>query len=109
MKNNRKSSNVYNYSIRYDNDTLGFSNDTFDQLASFFVQYHDPEHRIKVYLEFAKNDFNGKEQFLTDPMHARAFTIGFKKPHKISESRAFSFSYKHTYLIRSSHAQYRIA
>ena len=65
--------------VEIDGDTLDFANDTFDQLASFFAQYHDIENGLKVYFEFAKNDFNGKEPFFTEPQHARAYTIGFQK------------------------------
>ncbi len=74
-------------------------NDTFDQLASFFIDWSFPEVGFRAYFEFAKNDFTGSlRNTLVEPEHTRGYTIGFQKDIISKSDKKISIIYEHTNL-----------
>ena len=80
-------------------DTLfNTGNDTFDQLASFHIQYHFKKEGARIYFEFGKNDFNGDiRRRIVEFEHNRMYSLGLEKLWQI-DSRKLYVSYEHTYL-----------
>jgi len=87
-----------------DGDTVGL-NDTFDQLASFTLEYRLPKEGLRIYTEFAKNDFtsdgNGLRPTLVEPEHTRGYTIGLEKVFSSAKEFDIWFNIEHTNLSRS--------
>lgn len=82
-------------------DTLS-QNDTFDQMASFTVDWNFQEVGFRVYLEFAKNDFTsdggGIRPTAVEPEHSRGYTIGFEKILLKTKEKKLLINYEHTNL-----------
>lgn len=75
------------------------SNDSFDQLASFSLEWSFPEVGFRAYTEFAKNDFTGSFRgTLIEPEHTRGYTIGFEKVVKTKKQKEIKILYEHTNL-----------
>ena len=90
-----------------DGDTLS-PNDTFDQMASVFMEWHLKESGFRAYAEFAKNDFTTDARFrffAIEPEHARAYTIGFEKRLKTKKGKEIRISYEHTNLSKGQSFQ----
>ena len=82
-------------------------NDTFDQLASLSLEWRIPETDMRVYMEFAKNDFNGSERrLLVEIEHSRAYTFGLEKLYSLPK-RNLLLGYEHTFLPRYISYQWR--
>lgn len=57
-----------------------FLQDQTDQLVSLVARWVLPESGFDVYVEWARGDFSGNlRDFLIEPDHSRAFTLGFQK------------------------------
>ncbi|MEM6644243.1 MAG: hypothetical protein AAF616_14785 [Bacteroidota bacterium] len=85
-------------------DREGFNsgNDTWDQLASAFIDWRFPEVGFRAYAEFAKNDFTGQVRgTIVEPEHTRGYTIGFQKELKTKTGKAVSVIYEHINLSRN--------
>ncbi len=71
-------------------------NDAYDQMGSIMVRWLFEEARFETYVEFARNDFSGGiTDFLLQPEHTRAYTLGFIKTGKIQDN-TIKFVYEHT-------------
>ena len=81
---------------------LTTGNDTFDQLASVFIDWSFPEVGFRAYAEFAKNDFTGRPRgTIIEPEHARGYTIGFQKELITRSGDKINIIYEHTNLSRN--------
>jgi len=81
---------------------LGTGNDTFDQLASVFIDWSFPEVGFRAYAEFAKNDFTGlRRNTFVEPEHSRGYTFGFQKELKTQQNKSINIIYEHTNLSRN--------
>ncbi len=82
-------------------DTLA-PNDSFDQMASFSLEWRFPSVDFRTYLEFAKTDFTsdggGIRPTLVEPEHTRAYTIGFEKSFPTKGKTSVDLIYEHTNL-----------
>lgn len=90
-----------------DGDTIS-QNDTFDQMASVFMEWHIKKSGFRTYAEFAKNDFTTDGQFrffAIEPEHARAYTIGFEKRLRTKLGKQISITYEHTNLSKGQSFQ----
>lgn len=57
-----------------------FGNDTKNQLASVYLRWVFPESHAEIYGEYARDDHSWDlRDFLMEPDHTRAYTIGFQK------------------------------
>ncbi|SNS59186.1 Capsule assembly protein Wzi [Ekhidna lutea] len=86
-----------------DGDTLS-PNDAFDQLVSLTVDWKFKEIGLRIYSEFAKNDFTSKSRFrytASEPEHTRAYTIGFEKEVLTKKGNVTRIGYEHTNLSRN--------
>ncbi len=75
------------------------TNDTFDQLASFTIDWNFPELGFRAYAEYAKNDFTSAEglrYFLIEPEHSRGYTIGFERRKELKKNGIIKINYEHT-------------
>ena len=78
--------------------TKNTGNDTFDQLASAFIQWKVPGQDMRLFFELGKNDFTGGFRWTaTEFEHNRLYTLGLEKIWKIKNGE-FYFLYEHTYL-----------
>ncbi|MDE0471314.1 MAG: hypothetical protein OXH57_05185 [Ekhidna sp.] len=81
---------------------LTTGNDTFDQMASMFIDWSFPAVGFRAYAEFAKNDFTGTTRgTLVEPEHARGYTIGFQKELITQSGGKINIIYEHTNLSRN--------
>ncbi|NQZ75647.1 MAG: hypothetical protein HRT61_05980 [Ekhidna sp.] len=84
-------------------DTLS-PNDAFDQLASVTMDWKFEQVGLRVYAEFAKNDFTSSSKFrftASEPEHTRAYTIGLEKEIKTKKGNKTLIGYEHTNLSRN--------
>ncbi len=89
-------------------DTLDTGNDTFDQLASAFIEWKIPEQDMRIYFEFARADFNGSfRRFITEFEHSRGYALGLEKIFKTQSGEEIMISYEHTFLNRFQSYLYR--
>lgn len=89
-------------------DTTDTQNDTFDQLASAFIEWKLTDSDLRLYFEFARNDFNGSfRRFVTEFEHSRAYSLGLEKVFRLKSGKDMFFSYEHTFLPRYMSYQYR--
>ena len=89
-------------------DTLIDSNDTFDQLASAFIEWKLIDKDLRLYFEYARNDFNGSlRRLITEFEHSRAYTLGFEKAFNLATNKKLYLGYEHTFLPRYMSYQYR--
>ena len=89
-------------------DTTDYANDTFDQLASASIDWKIEEAKLRLYFEFARNDFNGSmRRFITEFEHSRAYLIGFEKIFDLKEKKKLHLGYEHTFLPRYQSYRYR--
>ena len=76
--------------------------DSFDQMASFFVDWKFAEADLRIYLEWAKNDFSGDfTRIITEPEHGRAYTVGLEKAFDLSTEKGLYFIMEHSNLVRN--------
>lgn len=90
-----------------DGDTIS-QNDTFDQMASIFMEWNIKKSGFRAYAEFAKNDFTTDGQFrffAIEPEHARAYTIGFEKNLRTKSGKQINIIYEHTNLSKGQSFQ----
>ncbi|MBV6643693.1 MAG: hypothetical protein KI791_23435, partial [Cyclobacteriaceae bacterium] len=88
-------------------DTLTDTNDLFDQLASAFIEWNVPKNDLKLYFEFARNDFNGSlRRIITEFEHSRAYSLGISKTITTAKKK-INVLYEHTFLPRYMSYQYR--
>ena len=81
---------------------LSTGNDTFDQLASVYIDWSFPEVAFRAYAEFAKNDFTGRSRgTIVEPEHTRGYTIGFEKRLLSAKNKEVTLLYEHTNLSRN--------
>ncbi|MFY0652578.1 MAG: hypothetical protein JXQ96_11120 [Cyclobacteriaceae bacterium] len=74
-------------------------NDAYDNLMSVSMDWRFVEQGFRSYIEFSRNDFSGSiTNFLRDPDHSRAFTIGLVKTIDLSNGNIIKFNYEHTNL-----------
>lgn len=94
--------------ISENGDTTDTQNDTFDQLASASINWKIEEANLRLYFEFARNDFNGSiRRFITEFEHSRAYTLGFEKAFDLKSSKRLLLGYEHTFLPRYQSYLYR--
>ncbi len=95
-------------SDEFNADTL--NNDSFDQLASFNMEWHFPSIGFRAYAEFAKNDFTGNGRWtLQEPEHTRAYTLGFEKSFNFKNGVMIYSVYEHSNLSRNHTYLWRAA
>jgi hypothetical protein len=59
-----------------------------DQLASFFLRWILPKSNAEFYIEFGKNDYGmNVRDYLLAPSHSAAYTVGFRKLIKQTDTR----------------------
>ncbi|WP_258103499.1 capsule assembly Wzi family protein [Marinoscillum sp. MHG1-6] len=89
-------------------DTLSLANDAFDQLASVFIEWKLPAEDLRLYFEFARNDFGGSfRQTLLEIEHSRAYTLGLAKVFFTKSGKDLYMAFEHTYLPRYDSYNYR--
>lgn len=94
--------------VRDSGNQISTGNDTFDQMASVFVSWKFYQPDLRVYFEFARNDFNGSpRRFLVEFEHSRAYTLGIEKLFRLNNSGKIHWQYEHTYLPRYISSSYR--
>ena len=82
--------------------------DLRDQLLSIFARWVLPESGFEAYLEWARNDHSWDLQdFLLEPEHSQAYTLGFQKVTSFSEARIFVLRGELTHLEASPTFQVR--
>ena len=82
--------------------------DSFDQMASLFVDWKFTEADLRIYLEWAKNDFSGDFiRIITEPEHARAYTLGLEKAFDLPRGKVLYFMMEHSNLVRNQSWLYR--
>lgn len=82
--------------------------DSFDQMASFFVDWKFEEADLRIYLEWAKNDFSGGFiRIITEPEHSRAYTLGLEKAFDLEKEKVLYFMMEHSNLVRNQSWLYR--
>ena len=96
---------IFDQGINYDSILV---KDSFDQMASFFVDWKFVEADLRIYLEWAKNDFSGDfTRIITEPEHGRAYTIGLEKAFDLPTEKVFYFIMEHSNLVRNQSWLYR--
>ncbi|MFY0599805.1 MAG: hypothetical protein JXR03_09030 [Cyclobacteriaceae bacterium] len=89
-------------------DTLVDTNDKFDQLASAHIEWKISNQDMRIYFEFARNDFNGTlRNLITEFEHSRAYSLGLEKAFKLKSGQNLHLSYEHTFLPRYLSYNYR--
>lgn len=74
-------------------------NDAYDSFLSITMDWRFVEQGFRSYIEFSRNDFSGGlSNFLRDPDHSRAFTIGLVKTIDLDNGNILKFNYEHTNL-----------
>ncbi len=82
--------------------------DSFDQMASLFVDWKFEEADLRIYLEWAKNDFSGGFiRIITEPEHSRAYTLGLEKAFDLRKEKVLYFMMEHSNLVRNQSWLYR--
>jgi hypothetical protein len=82
--------------------------DSFDQMASLFVDWKFEEADLRIYLEWAKNDFSGDFiRIITEPEHGRAYTLGLEKAFDLRKEKVLYFMMEHSNLVRNQSWLYR--
>ena len=82
--------------------------DSFDQMASFFVDWKFEEADLRIYFEWAKNDFSGDFiRIITEPEHSRAYTLGLEKAFDLPKEKVLYFMMEHSNLVRNQSWSYR--
>ncbi|MEO9476664.1 MAG: capsule assembly Wzi family protein [Cyclobacteriaceae bacterium] len=106
---------LYNYTQHFDaadllapisvpntDELSNITNDSYDQLASFSVDWAFPEIGFRAYTEFAKNDFTGSfRHTILEPEHSRAYTLGFEKHTSFENGHEIQLIYEHSNLSRN--------
>lgn len=83
-------------------------NDTFDQMAAAYIEWHSIQNDLRLFFEFARNDFNGSmRRFITEFEHSRAYSLGLEKAFVLKSGKSLRLSYEHTFLPRYMSYQYR--
>ena len=89
--------------------TNGFSNDLSDQIISFDLDWIIDEADLRLYVEFARNDFFGSSRDLfVDLEHSRAYNLGIEKNFN-NKSGNLLINYEFTNLSRAQSFHYRLA
>ncbi len=81
-----------------------------DQLASFFLRWVLPKSNAEFYIEYGKNDYGiNIRDYLLAPTHSAAYTVGFRKLIKQTDTRYIQIETELTqmsqspdYLVRSA-------
>lgn len=82
--------------------------DSFDQMASLFVDWKFEEADLRIYFEWAKNDFSGDFiRIITEPEHSRAYTLGLEKAFDLPKEKVLYFMMEHSNLVRNQSWSYR--
>ncbi len=82
--------------------------DEHDQLVSIFGRWVLPTSGFDVYWEWARNDHAWElRDFLLEPEHSQAYTLGLQKTFDLPPERILSFGFELTHLERSSTFQVR--
>ena len=69
---------VFKAAFRSDSNTAG--DDRRDQMLSLIARWTFPEAGFQAYVEWARNDHNwDPRDFLVEPDHSRAYTLGFQQ------------------------------
>ncbi|MFT6855109.1 MAG: hypothetical protein ACJA0X_001082 [Cyclobacteriaceae bacterium] len=91
-------------------DTIRYTgNDTFDQLASLFLQWKLVKSQARFYLEYGKNDFDGGfRKTALEFEHNSLFTFGIEKIWKGANQKRYSILYEHTQLTFYKNYIYRL-
>ena len=90
--------------IREGADTL---NDLFDQMASLYVDWFIQEVNMRLYFEYAKNDFTGSRSILVDTDHSRAYSFGVQRGFELSSTKKIILYMEHLTLERNKGYLYR--
>ncbi|MCR9252406.1 MAG: hypothetical protein NXI20_18425 [bacterium] len=89
-------------------DTVLNTNDTFDQLASAYIEWKLKGQSMRLFFEFARNDFNGSiRRILQEFEHSRAYSLGLDKVFELNNGKDIYMSYEHTFLARYISHLYR--
>lgn len=63
-----------------------------DQMLSFFLRWLFPKEQAEIYAEWGRNDHSGNlTDFLQEPEHSRAYTIGLRKLFPLRKNRDLEF------------------
>ena len=82
--------------------------DSTDQMISLFGRWVLPKSGFEMYAEWARNDHNWDiRDFLLEPEHSQAYTLGFQHARPLSGGRIFRLHGELTHLERSTTAQVR--
>jgi hypothetical protein len=82
--------------------------DDHDQLLSLFFRWVLTDDGFEVYAEWARNDHSWKvSDFLLEPEHSQAHTVGLQKAVPLSDNRLLAFRAELTHLERSTTFQVR--
>ncbi len=90
--------------IREGADTL---NDLFDQMASLYVDWVIKEVNLRLYFEYAKNDFTGSRSILVDTDHSRAYSFGVQRGFELTPTKRIVLYLEHLTLERNKGYLYR--
>ncbi|MEM0939863.1 MAG: hypothetical protein AAF600_22105 [Bacteroidota bacterium] len=100
-------STIYN-SESETREGLNTGNDTFDQMASVFIDWSFPSIGFRAYAEFAKNDFTGRTRgTIVEPEHSRGYSVGFEKKTITKTKKEILLVYEHINLSRNQSYLYR--
>ena len=79
-----------------------------DQLLAFYFRLLLPKEKAELYAELGRNDHSGDmRDFLLEPEHSRAYTIGFRKLFEAAKQSEIEFFAEVTNVQRSPTAQLR--
>lgn len=82
--------------------------DDRDQLLSLFARWIFPESGFETYIEWARNDHSANlRDFILEPEHSRAYTVGFQKVTSLSGDRLIALRGEMTQLESSATFQLR--
>ena len=82
--------------------------DRADQILSLFGRWAFPHSGFEAYFEWARNDHNWDiRDFLLEPEHSQAYTLGFQKANRLQGGRIFRLQGELTHLERSATRQVR--
>ena len=77
-------------------------NDSTDQMISLFGRWAPPRSGFEVYAEWARNDHSWIiRDFLLEPEHSQAYTLGFQHARLLSNGRIFRLQGELTHLENS--------
>ena len=79
----------------------GTGDDVRDQLFATFARWSFPASGFELWVEWARNDHGwDRRDYLVEPEHAQAYTLGFRKVARLAGNRLFAFKGELTHLER---------